>query len=90
VTEKQYWWVSVGGAPYEPAVVCDEGIFTLGCPDPHEPEDIVLVKRTSAPLTPKEKQAHEAELVIKRQAEYDARQKLRAADNLAHGYRRFL
>lgn len=40
----EYWWASVGGNPSEPVIVSKDGIFTLGCLDPHPPAGIKLIK----------------------------------------------
>jgi hypothetical protein len=52
---KEYWWISVGGGDYEPAVVTEEGIFTFGCSDPFKLDDPTIkvrCKMEARPLTP--------------------------------------
>ena len=58
---KQYWWVSVGGNPCEPAILIgdEEGqkVYTIGCADcfemPHK--NVELIKKMGeAPDTPEE------------------------------------
>ncbi len=79
---KQYWFVSVGGALCEPAVFCAEGIFTIGCPDNHDPDDIAFVKwMKPVPDTPAD--------AIKRQRAYERKEALERASR-SHGYRVFV
>lgn len=80
---KEYWWISVGGESCEPAVVTDNGeVFTLGCPDPHDPATIEMVQKMGwIPDTP-------AEAERKRKA-WEAKVERDRKRGIYHGYRRF-
>lgn len=79
---KENWWVSVGGAPCEPAVFCKEGIFTFGCPDAHDHDHIDFVQRMNEPPdTPTE--------AISRQEAFDRARARDAKRGIHHGYRVF-
>ncbi|HEX8838267.1 MAG TPA: hypothetical protein VF748_15095 [Candidatus Acidoferrum sp.] len=65
MAEKQYWWISVEGGDCEPAVLVGKTIHTLGCPDPLDADQIVLVKRMDVPLSPRQE--------AQRRIEWDAR-----------------
>jgi hypothetical protein len=61
-----YWWVSVGGNTGEPAVMKDNQLFTLGCPDPFDLTDqtnpVTLLEEIDAddiPRTLVEQKLHE-------------------------------
>lgn len=80
--KKEYWWVSVGGNPCEPAVVNHEGIFTVGCPDAHDIAGIELIEQMGGvPDTPA--------LARRKAKAWEARRKREAALGIHHGYRTF-
>ena len=82
---KEYWWVSIGGNPCEPAIVVTEEkirkAFTIGCPDPFvlPSNDCQLVRLLPKPPdTPAEAEQ-----------KADAYEKQRIGMRFRHGYRRF-
>lgn len=79
---KEYWWVSVGGAPCEPAVFSAEGIFTIGCPDAHDPDLIDFVgHQYPVPDTPAE--------VERKRIAWEKKRAEDARKGIHHGYRTF-
>ena len=89
---KEYWWVSIGGNPYEPAVVVTEKkirkAFTIGCPDPFVlPSDVcqlvrLLPKPPNTPAEAKQKAKQKSDAA-------DAYEKQRIGMRFSHGYRKF-
>jgi hypothetical protein len=84
MTKAQYWWVSVGGNPCEPAVVTGKRAWTFGSPDPFSlPSNIIeLVERMPTPPETPAEAKNKAE-AWQRKLDSDA------AKGIFHGYRRF-
>jgi hypothetical protein len=86
---KEYWWVSVGGAHCEPAVVIVENgewhAYTIGCPDPFKLADpdspIALIEKCEGSVGIPETPAQERYQWRKFKREY--------REQKSHGYRRF-
>ncbi len=86
MAKTEYWWVSVGGNPCEPAILTNETkkIYTFGCPDALDAEGghVELVKKIDfIPDTPAES--------ARKQAAWERKSALEEKRGIVHGYRRF-
>lgn len=84
MSNKEYWWISVGGNRCEPSVKDKNGaVYTIGCPDPLSPESFIFVSKffESPPKTPVEEE--KARIAFEKRYEEDKKK------GIIHGYRNF-